>query len=285
MSFTKITVYTTEDNLELLTSQLDDLGAEGFEFGEEDGHETITIYIPQVTDCSKIIAFLKSECLKHTVGEVNEADWENEWKKYFKPLLIGEHLVIKPSWEEYDNPDNKIVLEIDPASAFGTGQHATTRLALELLEKHVSVGDCVLDIGCGSGILSAAASILGAKTIAAIDVCENAVKITKETLEINKIKDYKLYCGNVTDDVNLLNNLCSEIGSDFDVVVANIVADVIIAMYDVFIEVCLSSASKLILSGIIAPRLPEVLSVIEPKFNIIETRESEEWYALVCHRK
>jgi len=266
--FNKIKISSKEEDHDLLTSHLEDLGAEGFEFGDD---SSVTIYIPQVTDCSKIIDFLESENLKYTTDIVNEADWEDEWKKYFKPFEVGERLVIKPSWEEYDNINNKIVLGIDPASAFGTGQHASTRLCLELLEKHAQGN--VLDVGCGSGILSAAAGLLGAR-VTAVDICENAVKITGETLQRNNITA-DIFCGNVITDKALREKI-----GNHDIAVANITADVIVAMADY-----LKTFPKLILSGIIAPRLPEVLQAIEPNFDIMEKRESEDWVALVCVKK
>jgi ribosomal protein L11 methyltransferase len=282
------------------------LGAEGFEIGgDADLREiidnadpdlidemvigsrnaplTVTVYIPANEQgravVTEIESFVKRENLEHEIGEVAEANWENEWKKHFKPFEVGERLVIKPSWEEYDNRGNRIVLEIDPASAFGTGQHATTRMCLELLEKYC--GTIVLDVGCGSGILSAAALLLGAELLTAVDICENAVRITKETLQINKLSsayDCKIFCGNLITD----EDLRTKIGANYPTVVANITADVIIAMAEIFPKFV---GGQLILSGIIAHRLPEVQQALEPNFNVVEKRESEGWVALVCGKK
>jgi len=279
LKFTKITIYTTEENLELLTSRLDDLGADGFEFGNESGQETVTIYIPEVTNHSGIITFLESESLKYTMGEVAESDWENEWKQYFFPIPIGNRLVIKPSWCEYDNSDNRIVLEIDPASAFGTGQHASTRLCLESLEKQdFTECDSVLDVGCGSGILSAAAGLLGAESVTAIDICDNAIRVTEETFQRNNITQYSTFCGNIISDEDFRD----KIAKNYDLVVANITADVIIAMSHLFPKLV---HGRLILSGIIEFRLPEVIAAIEPHFEIVVKQESEDWVALVCSKK
>jgi len=273
--FNKIKISPKTEDTDLLTWQLEELGAQGFEFGDDN---TVTIYIPQVNDHSKIIAFLEDENLKYTTTQVDEADWENEWKRYFKPFAVGERLVIKPSWEEYVNTDDKIVLEIDPASAFGTGQHATTRLALELLEKHIKKADSVFDVGCGSGILSAAAMLLGTKSVTAVDICANAVRITEETLQRNSINNYSTFCGNIITD----ESLREQIGKSYDVVIANIVADVIIAMSALLPEFV---GDRLILSGIFKFFLSDVLEAIEPYFSVIDTRESEDWVALVCVKK
>jgi ribosomal protein L11 methyltransferase len=314
MKFTKITVFTTEENIEILTCRLSDLGADGFELsggselaqlidstdpdliddklfnllghtpGEAGiataGSASVTVYIPEVTDHSKIIEFLHSEDLEYTTGEVAEADWENNWKAYFTPIPVGNRLVIKPSWCEYENLDNRLVVEIDPASAFGTGQHATTRMCLELLEAHVGKGERVVDIGCGSGILSAAAGLLGADYIVCVDISENAMKVTAETLAGNYSGNYKLYCGDIIADSKLRRQVTNEW---VDVITANLTADIIIAMSDIFFE--FDGAKTLILSGIIEPRLPETLAAVKPRFNVTETRRSEGWVALVCSKK
>ncbi|MCL1832508.1 MAG: 50S ribosomal protein L11 methyltransferase [Oscillospiraceae bacterium] len=304
MSFTKIIISTpnmTESELDLLTSRLTDLGAEGFEFSGDvfedmiptpapglepdtrpESAPAVTVYVPANeqgrTVVSMIRRFADANGLAHTTDTVAEQDWENNWKQHFKPLTVGERLVIKPSWEVYDNRDGRLVIEIDPASAFGTGQHATTRMCLELLETYVTPADDVLDVGCGSGILSAAALLLGAKRLTAVDVCENAVRITEDTLMKNDVigRAYLVKCGNAITDEEFRRSV-----GCYDIVVANITADVIVAM-SAFLQDF--TRSTLILSGIISNRLPEVLSAIEPHFNIVETRTREDWCALVCHK-
>jgi len=312
VKFTKITVFTKEEDVDILTVKLSDLGADGFElcggseldalidstdpdlidqsaFGRKSSHPDglveVTVYIPIVTDHSKIIEFLHSEGLEHTIGEVAESDWENNWKAYFKPLEVGNRLVIKPSWIAIEDVTGISItrdtcVEIDPASAFGTGQHATTRMCLELLEKYLTKADCVADIGCGSGILSAAAWLLGASSITAIDICANAIKVTEDTYKLNKVSNYKTYCGDIISD----KKLCSQVTNEYiDLVVANITADIIIAMSDIFGQ--FGSVRTVILSGIIEHRLDEVLAAIKPTFTIVEQRESEGWVALVCSKK
>ncbi|MCL1903800.1 MAG: 50S ribosomal protein L11 methyltransferase [Oscillospiraceae bacterium] len=301
MNFTKITIATREQDIELLTSELTDLGAEGFEIGggsdlwdiidsaapdmidarlfnERNAPITVTVYIPDNGQGKRIVeateAFLHAQGLEYSRDEVNEEDWENNWKQYFKPIDIG-GIIIKPSWERYDNTDGKPILEIDPASAFGTGQHATTRMCLESLCGVMRYHESVLDIGCGSGILSAAAGLLGAKSVTAVDICENAVNITKETLKNNGVENYSVYCGNVITD----EALREKIGGNYDLVVANITADVIIAMAHLFAEF---TSGSLLLSGIIEHRYQEVCEAINPYFKIVSDEESEGWRSIYC---
>ncbi|MCL2071795.1 MAG: 50S ribosomal protein L11 methyltransferase [Oscillospiraceae bacterium] len=312
MKYTKITIVTADENIELLTSHLSDLGADGFEIGG--GSElrelvqstdpdliddelanaalnesiTVTVYIPENGQGQEIVfqikAYLEEQGLEYTIGAVCEEDWENNWKQYFKPIKIGSRLVIKPLWEEYaessSGNNGRIILEIEPSGAFGTGQHATTVMCLELLEKRVRVSERVLDIGCGSGILSAAAMLLGAKSVTSVDICETAVRVTGETLRLNNIADYSLHCGNLIGSEGAC--LLEKIGTGFDITVANITADVITAMAEIF---PVFTEKTLILSGIIAHRLGDVLKAIEPHFTVSETRESEGWNALLCVRK
>ena len=307
MKYTKIIIMTNEvcdSGVELLTSNLTDLGAEGFEIsGGEDlqqlidstdpdliddeviglkaNNVSVTVYIPQNGQGRDVVvsikSFLESKGLEYSIDAVCEEDWANNWKKYFKPITVGERLVVKPSWENYDNADGRLIVEIDPSRAFGTGQHATTVMCLELLEKYVQTDSRVIDIGCGSGILAAAAGLLGAGKLTAVDICETAIRVTNETFTLNNISksDCSVFCGNVITD----EALREKIGGDFDIAVANITADVIIAMADLFPSF---TENTLILSGIIALRLHEALTAIEPHFNVVETYESGGWNALVC---
>ncbi|MBP1549944.1 MAG: 50S ribosomal protein L11 methyltransferase, partial [Oscillospiraceae bacterium] len=202
----------------------------------------------------------------------------NNWKQYFKPLTVGDKLVIKPSWEEYNKTDDRIILEIDPASSFGTGQHNTTQLCLELIEKNLNKGDRLLDLGCGSGILSIASILLGAEEVTAVDIDQNSVKIAKENAEKNNIaaEKYTAYCGNVIDD----NELVEKIGDGYDVIAANIVADVLIAMSPLF-EKFVKKGGTLILSGIISERCHEVIDAVKAKgYTLIEQREANDWVAV-----
>lgn len=198
--------------------------------------------------------------LEIKVSQVREEDWANNWKQYFKPIEIGKKLVIKPSWEEYSGDGSRIILEIDPASSFGTGQHHTTRLCLELLEGCVNGGEKILDMGCGSGILSIAAVLLGAQDAVAVDIEENAAATAAENAQKNNIpaEKYTTYFGNILSD----EKLADRIDGKYDVITANIVADVLIAMKDHFLRY-IRKGGTLIVSGIIEERMEEVLSAIE----------------------
>ncbi len=209
------------------------------------------------------------------LNNIKEEDWANNWRKYFKPLTVGDRLLIKPSWEKVDINESRKILEIDPASSFGTGQHDTTQLCLENLEKNIHIGDRILDLGCGSGILGIAGMLLGASWLTAVDVDENAVKIANENILKNNIsKDcVKTFCGDITSD----SRLRDKIGGGFNIVVANIVSDVLIAMSGYFKEF-LSDRGVLIVSGIIKQRKDEVVNIIENcGFKRSMVLESEEW--------
>ena len=209
---------------------------------------------------------------------VREEDWANNWKQYFKPLKVGNKLLVKPSWENYDADDERIILEIDPASSFGTGQHNTTKLCLELLEESVKGGDKVLDLGCGSGILSIGAMLLGAGSAVAVDIEENAVAAAAENSEKNNISSdvYTVYRGDVISDAELSD----KIGEEYDLITANIVADVLIAMREIFRKK-IKDGGILIISGIIDERKDEVVdAVVGAGFKVLKSAEGEGWAAV-----
>lgn len=218
--------------------------------------------------------------LEVTIKNIKEEDWANNWKKYFKPFSVGEKIIICPSWDKVDNDEGKIVLTIDPGHVFGTGSHETTRLCIEALQERLAEGDRVLDIGSGSGILSIAALLLGAKSAEAIDIDPNAVDTAYENAAMNGIgKDiYHVISGNVLGD-DEVHNLYK--GQSYDVVVANIVADVIIALCDLVPEY-IRKDGIFINSGIIVQRLEDVKeALIEHGFEIIDIKTDKDW-AMVC---
>ena len=216
--------------------------------------------------------------LEAELSSLREEDWANNWKQYFKPFKVGERLAVKPSWEDYVNDDNRVILEIDPASSFGTGQHHTTRLCLELLEKSLNNGDKLLDMGCGSGILSIAAILLGAESAVAVDIDQNAANIARENAAKNNITSpqYTTYYGDITRDAALADRIDGE----YDIITANIVADVLIAMKDCFMRY-LKKGGTLIVSGIITERKDEVIdALIGAGFTSVETNVREGWAAV-----
>lgn len=317
MNWTEVNIYTTTEGVDILCASLMDIGIKGFvvkdssdfkEFLEnKDGKwdyidddlmnlsncETcLTVYLPDnsqgmemMISLRALLKQIKSNDDNNMFGrlelellQVKEEDWANNWKQYFKPLKVGKKLLVKPSWEECSNNDERVVLEIDPASSFGTGQHNTTKLCLELLEESLNSGDRVLDLGCGSGILSIGAMLLGASEITAVDIEQNAVETAIENAVKNNIPEdkYTAYCGDIISD----HELCEKIGSGYDLITANIVADVLIAMSDLFRQK-LKNNGILIISGIITERKDEVVNaVVNSGFEVIETAEGEGWAAV-----
>ena len=317
MEWTEVNIYTTTEGIELLCSKLGDIGIKGFSIKDaEDFKEflenkngqwdyidddlmglsecetCITVYIPTNGQGAEMLIAIKSMLaemkaadtegvygrLEAEMSNIREEDWANNWKQYFKHFKVGEKLVIKPSWEEYDNSDGRIILEIDPASSFGTGKHHTTRLCLEVLEKYLNKGDKLLDMGCGSGILSIGAMLLGADSSVAVDIEENAAATAKENALKNNIPadKYRTYFGNILTD----EKLADEIDDKYDIIAANIVADVLIAMKDSFRRY-LRSGGILIVSGIIEERMNEVIDVlISAGFRDPEPEVREGWAAV-----
>jgi ribosomal protein L11 methyltransferase len=220
--------------------------------------------------------------LSWALTRVKEEDWANNWKAYFKPFQVGRRLIIKPTWEAWEKKADQIILEIDPGSSFGTGQHHTTRLCLELLEKHIKPSMKVLDLGCGSGILMTAALLLGAEQAVGVDVEENAMRTARENLEQNGFSadKYMLYCGDFTANKELWRRLGGKAG-EAHMITANIVADVILAMAPYFAGF-LQPEGKLLVSGIIDQRRPEVLDRLKKAgFALLESGRSGEWNALL----
>lgn len=244
----------------------------------------IHIYISPEENPAEAVAFLSERFneaqITHKIdlNKCKNEDWENNWKEFFKPMNIGNKILIRPLWiDDYENPDNRKVLSIEPGLAFGTGGHDTTRLCMEMCEKYMHEGDSVLDTGCGSGILGIASLLLGAKSVVGVDIDELAVKTAIENGAVNGFKEpeFRILQGNLTDKVT----------GKFDVILANIVADVII-MFSDFVGDFMKEDSVFITSGIIAPREAEVKAALERNnFVVIEENRSGDWLCLVLKRK
>lgn len=209
-------------------------------------------------------------------SEVFESDWANEWKKYYKPTKIGEHIVIKPSWEAYEPEPSELIIEIDPGGAFGSGTHETTSMCIEQLDKRVKPETTVFDIGCGSGILAIAAAKLGAKEVIAVDLDEAAVVTSKENVILNHVESQvEVIHGNLMDVVD----------GKADIVVANIIADIICLLSET-IHQFLHKDSVFIASGIINIKLEQVLTTLKANnLEIVEVVEKGEWAAVVSKLK
>lgn len=318
MNWSEVTIETAKAGLDALCAMLTDLGFKGFaihdpddfdelmagrvghwDYLEEglaealtDGAPSVTVYIPEDAQGAEQMRSLKLflDQLKHSENaalfgslemsgkNIREEDWANNWKQYFRPLPVGERLWITPTWVDETIPDGRTALRIDPGSSFGTGQHDTTKLCLGLLEDCVKPGARVLDIGCGSGILSIGAMLLGADSAIAIDIEQHAAESAAENAVRNGIDlaNYRTLCGNILEDEALAERL----GSGYDVVCANIVADILIAMRSLFVRY-LSDGGTLLLSGIIDERVQDVLNAMdEVQLHVDVIKESAGWAAI-----
>ena len=214
-----------------------------------------------------------------TMENVADEDWENNWKQFYKPMEIGERLLVVPEWEQTED-ESRVKLILNPGLTFGTGSHATTRLCLMALDQLIHGGEKVLDLGCGSGILSIAALRLGAERAFACDVDPTCVNVAYENAALNGVdRDrYTVRAGDVTADKELQR----EFGGDYDVVVANIVADVIIALAP-RVRPLLKNGGVFLCSGIIDDRAAEVKQkLIDAGWQIETERSSEGWFSYAC---
>lgn len=241
----------------------------------------VHIYISPEENPQEAIAFLSErytgEGIDHTIecSSCAEEDWLNNWKQYFNPIPVGERLLIRPTWRENYDPQGRVVLNLDPGLAFGTGTHETTRLVLQVIEKYVKKGTKFLDIGCGSGILAVAALLLGSESAVGVDIDEMAVKTAKENGELNNVSDrFKVLCGNLTDKID----------GTYDVIAANIVADAIISLSS-DVDRFMHDDSVYIMSGIIDMRCKDVENALSGRFDVIEKYEENGWVCLVAKKK
>lgn len=321
MNWTEVSIYTTTNGIEIINGAMlklnindaviEDAGV--FEdflnndtmnwdyYDEElakmkDRESCIKVYLAdndqgreQLNKICEFIDELKKENNNIDLGRLkietkilNDEDWANNWKQYFKPFVVSDKIIIKPSWEEYnDTIDGKTILEIDPGMSFGTGQHHTTRLCIEQIVKHVNKDMEVLDMGCGSGILSIAALLLGAKSCVGVDIDENAVHIAKENAALNQIYEdrFKVYCGDVTGDTALQEKIGY---NKYDMIAVNIIAQIIMGMSDTFPKF-LKKGGLVIASGIIQKYLHDVKDNFENLgFEVMEINQSEEWVSITA---
>ena len=213
--------------------------------------------------------------LEVRLANVQDEDWENNWKQYYQPLAIGQRLLVVPEWLHPENPENRVEVLLDPGMIFGTGAHASTQMCMRELERAIQGGERVLDLGSGSGILSITALQLGAAHATAVDIDPKAEDIARENAAINQIYSdrFTALTGDVIADAEMMENLESE----YDVVLANIVADVIIPLAAV-VPHFLGQDSVFICSGILASRLGEVISAIEEAgLQVLSTDRQEDW--------
>jgi len=307
MKWTQVMIKTTEEACEAVSEMLTSIGAGGVVIEDPneirrqlesldlpdyadwrileryDGDVTVKAYFNQEYDPDGLAAEIKERLGSFSqyldVGKgfagyetVDDEDWSEAWKKYYKPFHISKSVVIKPSWEEYAANESEIVIELDPGMAFGTGTHETTRLCAQMLEAYVKEGDHVLDVGCGTGILSIIASKLGASHVDAVDIDEVAVRVTEENCAANR----------VSQTVSVYKGVLSDLPKvKADVIVANIIADVVIGLSGI-VGGYLKKDGILIASGIIRERKQEVIDAYNDKgFELVSTDEMGEWTAVV----
>ncbi len=244
----------------------------------------VSAYIPAERSAAEALAFIKDRLAEariegrlELVG-VNEEDWANTWKAYYKTTRIGKNMVIVPAWETYEPKPEDIVISMDPGMAFGTGTHETTRLVIELLEKYTVRGERMLDVGCGSGILAICAAKLGAGECKAYDIDPVAVRVARENIENSGLE-------NVTcDQSDLLRQVDLE-GGKYKLVTANIVADIIIRLAP-DVGAYMTDDAVLLASGIIVERADEVIAALDAcGFAVIENRTENGWCALALMKK
>jgi ribosomal protein L11 methyltransferase len=208
-----------------------------------------------------------------TYTRIAEADWAEAWKEYFWPEKITDAIVVKPTWRDYPVAENEIIIEIDPGMAFGTGTHPTTALCIRMIETHLKAGDTFLDVGTGSGILMIAAAKLGAGKLCGVDSDSMAVSVAEKNLKVNHVEGARLLTGNLIDGVQ----------GTFDLVVANILAEVIVDLLPAVTGV-LAQKGILICSGIITAKKEMVLAGLKERgLTAIEVLEKEGWVAIAAH--
>lgn len=312
MEWLEICIHTSNEAIEPISNVLSEIGTSGiviknsldlmkkrkstfgevFELNPEDYPDEgvyVKTYIPNNHASKTIIEQIKRfiENLRQfnidigknhlTVNDVDEEEWSTAWKKYYKPVQVSDKITVKPTWDEYTpKTSNELIIELDPGMAFGTGTHATTQLSLRALEKYVHQEDLILDVGCGSGVLSIASILLGAKRVLAYDLDEVAVKSTTINAELNQV--------NNNIDVNQNNLLEGIDNKEADIIVSNILAEIIIKLTeDAWCN--LKSDGLLITSGIIKDKEKLVIGDLQEKgFNIIATDEMDGWISIIAKK-
>lgn len=243
-------------------------------FAEEDNIGDVLEYVNErLTELKEMGLDLGEAKVEHE--KMHEEDWANTWKQYYKPTKVGEKIVVKPIWEEYEAKDGELVVDLDPGMAFGTGTHETTRMCIQSLEKYVKEDSTVFDVGCGSGILAIAAAKLGAKLAVGVDLDPVAVESSIENVGYNKLKNIEILHGNLVEVID----------GKADIVVANILAEIICILTD-DVKRVLKDGGVFITSGIIHDRVDMVCEKLEATgFEVMEKNRDGEWNCIVAKLK
>lgn len=318
MKWKKFTLTTTTQAVDLISSMLDDIGIEGIEIEDnvplteretkgmfidilpelppDEGVAKVSFYVDDDRDIPELMRQVE-EGLDEladftdlgqraiTASETEDKDWINNWKQYFKPFTV-DHILIKPTWEDIpEEHKDKLLIQIDPGTAFGTGKHETTQLCIRQLEKYVKPGVRILDLGTGSGILGITALKLGAGSVFGTDLDENAITAVHENLEANGIPEEKfgVVQGNIIDEKEVQDAAGYEC---YDIAVANILADVII-MIQKEVPVHLKQGGIFITSGIIDMKEQAVRDALSQNdaFEILETTRQGEWVSITARKR
>ncbi|MBP3543975.1 MAG: 50S ribosomal protein L11 methyltransferase [Lachnospiraceae bacterium] len=317
MKWEKFTIETTTEAEDLVSNMLMELGIEGIEIEDniplskedtmamfvdilpelppDEGKAKVNFYLEPEEEHEELIrqikegleelrAFVEVGAGTITESETEDKDWMNNWKQYFKPFTVDD-ILIKPTWEEIPEADaDKLLIQIDPGTAFGTGMHETTQLCIRQLKKYITPETRLLDVGTGSGILSIVGLKLGAKSALGTDLDPNAISAARENMESNDIspEDFKVMIGNIIDD----EEMQKEIGFGcYDIVVANILADIIIPL-QAMIAGQIKPGGLFISSGIIDMKEQAVLEAIgkNPELEVVEITRQGEWVSITAKK-
>lgn len=305
MEYTKVKIYIGEESMDEISSMLIDMGISGIEIEEPETYSeflnkkniydwdyidsslevlsnipsAITFYIEDNPEGIELIDEILESIRAFNVESVeisgvDDEDWKHKWKEYFKPVRITGKLVVKPSWESYEKQPGEMVIEIDPGMAFGTGTHPTTSLCVKLLEEYISENTpAVLDVGCGSGILSIASALLGAKEVLGVEIDPQAVEVAKKNIDKNNLdKSVKIITGDLTKGLDV----------KADILVANLMADLVIKLSG-YAPAHLKPGGIFISSGILIEKKDEVAAAVEScGFDILSIPEEGEWCAIAA---
>ncbi len=319
MKWTKFTLETTTEAIDLVSDMLGELGIAGIEISdnvpiteeekkqmfidilpelpEDDGSAQVSFYVDVAEDAEALLEMVREGLLELSaytnigegsisISQTEDKDWINNWKQFFKPFRVDDTIVIKPTWEELEETrEGDLVIEIDPGTSFGTGSHETTKLCIKGMKKYMSADAAVLDAGSGSGILSIIAKKLGAREVLGIDIDPNATNSAILNAQVNQLEVKEGSLGFITGNILEDDNITEVLGREkYDLVVANILADVIIPLSEVIGE-NLKPGGLFISSGIINMKEAAVReAILKNQFQILDVNHMGDWVSFVAQK-